>query len=153
MLQLDLPKSIERVLLSAVGHVERIPKAEGSLSSDLAAQIAGEGGGRGASDGLVGRRSERGTACDDGGEYEGGLHLCFALVWAFVLALLQNAAGFALFSPLEVAWSKFLTIFQFNLKVRPFIDVRKKARLFPVYVRSTYVAAKMRPARTHSELL
>ena len=79
VLQFDLPKSVERVLLPAVGHVERIPEAEGSLSSDLTAQIAGEGGGRGTSDGLVGRRSEGGTACDDGGEYEGGLHLCFGL--------------------------------------------------------------------------
>ena len=75
VLQLDFPKSIERVLLSAVGHVERIPEAEGSLGSDLAAQIASEGGGGGASN--VGRGGKGGAACDDGGEYEGGLHFCY----------------------------------------------------------------------------
>ena len=78
VLQLDFPKSVERVLLPAVGHVEGIPEAEGSLGSDLATQIASEGGGRGAS-GSASRGGKGCAACYDGGEYEGGLHLCFGL--------------------------------------------------------------------------
>ena len=83
VLQLDFPKSIERVLLPAVGHVEGIPEAEGGLGSDLTAQIGGEGGGRGAS-GSASRGGKGGAACDDGGEYEGSLHLWFGLFffWA-----------------------------------------------------------------------
>ena len=98
VLQLDFPKSVERVLLPAVGHVERIPEAEGSLSTDLAAQIAGEGGGRGARD-IASRRGKGGAACDDGGEYKGGLHLLVCL-----LLLRYKWQIFVLF---KVAWFEF----------------------------------------------
>ena len=59
-----------------IGHVEGVPESERGLRTDLAAEVAGEGGG---GTGNVGRGSKGGGA---GGEREGedGLHLLVLFV-------------------------------------------------------------------------